>query len=255
MSRLKRACLLLITILIVIGVCGCMNEEQDFKTPVLEYLKDKYECNFNVLSVSHLKGTDGKYVQLVCESSANPGEAFRVECYPADGEKKGDHIAVGGDECVIFEKYSDIVFAKQMEQELMQVIGGDVFVRCEILSNHSQTRYYGTTKEQFQAGMKACLEQPDVYSYVSVYVVMGADADMDQIQSAVESYALNCNAHSQYLAFAVMPELVDEVVTQHYEENKNSFVAHMGVCEWVLHLESVELNRAQGIVNRFVEKG
>ena len=232
-----------------------MNEEKEFKTPVLEYLKNKYECDFYILSVFDMKGTDGGYVQLICENAENPGTVFRVECYPADEEKNGDRITVGGDEYVIFEKYSDIVFAKQMEQELMQIVGGKAFIRCVILSNHSQTRYYGTTNEQFRAGMKACLEQPDVYTYVSIYVVMGADSDVDQIQSAVEAYALNCNAHSQYVAFAVMPKLMEDVAVQHYEENKNSFVAHMGVCEWILRLESVEIKRDQGVVNRFEELG
>lgn len=255
MKIIKRLSLFLAIILITMGVCGCMNEDKDFRTPVLEYLKDKYGCDFSVLSEAAVKGTDGEFIQLFCESAEEPGASFRVECHLADGTKSGDCIQAGGDEYVVYEKYSDIVFARQMEQELKQMLGDEAFVRCSILSNHSVTRYYGTTKEQFLAGMKTCLEQPDVYSYVNVYIAAGADADLDRIQSEVEAYALKYNAHAQYLFFAVMPELAEDVISRHYEENKDSFVAHMGVCEWILQLESVELRRDQGIVNRFVEKG
>ena len=228
-----------------------MNEEKDFQTPVLAYLNEKYGCDFNVQSVFNEK----ECVRLVCESAENPGELFRAECYLADGEKTGDSISVDGEEYLIYEKYSDIVFAKQMEQELKQAIRDDVFVRCEILCNHSVNEYYGTTREQFEAGMKSCLEQPDVYSYISAYIIMGADADMERIQAAAEAYALNFNAHAQYLCFAVMPKLMEDVAAQHYEENKDSFVAHMGICEMILPMDSIRLKKDQGVVSRLVEKG
>ena len=228
-----------------------MNEEKDFQTPVLAYLNEKYGCDFNVQSVFNEK----ECVRLVCESAENPGELFRAECYLADGEKTGDSISVDGEEYLIYEKYSDIVFAKQMEQELKQAIRDDVFVRCEILCNHSVNEYYGTTREQFEAGMKSCLEQPDVYSYISAYIIMGADADMERIQAAAEAYALNFNAHAQYMCFAVMPKLMEDVAAQHYEENKDSFVAHMGICEMILPMDSIRLKKDQGVVSRLVEKG
>ena len=251
MKIIKRVPLVLAIILIMMGVCGCMNEEKDFQTPVLAYLNEKYGCDFNVQSVFNEK----ECVRLVCESAENPGELFRAECYLADGEKTGDSISVDGEEYLIYEKYSDIVFAKQMEQELKQAIRDDVFVRCKILCNHSVNEYYGTTREQYEAGMKFCLEQSDVYSYVSAYIVMGADADLDKIQAAAEAYALDCNAHAQYLCYAVMPELMEDVAAQHYEENKDSFVAHMGICELILQMESVELERNNGIIGRIIEKG
>lgn len=48
MSRLKRSFLFLITILIMIGVSGCMSVERDINEPIQNYLKEKYDCNFEI---------------------------------------------------------------------------------------------------------------------------------------------------------------------------------------------------------------
>lgn len=254
--RIKKVLLLsLAIVLIMIGACGCMNGEKDYQTPIQDYLKDKYGCEFSVKMVDKSVGTDGPYVRAVCESADFPGNAFEVECYPGDSGKTGDEITLGEETYFVFDTYSDIVFSRHLEKELEEVIDEDAFVRCTVLMSHGTQYPYSLTKEQYAAGMKACLEQPDVYSFVSAYIVVGATADLEKIQSAVEAYALNNDAYSQHLYFAVMPELMEELVARHYEEHKGSFAAHMGVCELILQMESVELRRGNGVIGRIAEKG
>ena len=233
-----------------------MSITNDYKTPILDFLKGKYTCDFEIhRTTTRFSGSDGAYIYAVAESKEFSGETFEIYCYPDNGETTGENIVIDGEKYVIYEKYAEIYFANQMKQEIEQLLDDDVFVACKIKFDCGYALHYSVTDAQFAAGLKACLDNDEFYSTVSVYIVADEKADIEEIRELVESYNSNFNAYEQYLYFSVALPDTSETVSQHYEDNRTSFGKHMLECEQISYVECTEFRRNQGIVERTVEKG
>ncbi len=255
MSRIKRSFLLLLTILIMIGVSGCMSVEQDYKEPIQNYLKEKYGCDFVVHKAAEgFSGSDGKYVYALCESLEYVGKTFGVYCYSVAGEERGDSIAFGEETFFIYDKYAEVCFTDQMRQEIKELLPTDVFVECKIKFDCGYALHYSVTQEQFRQGMDFCLNSKEFYSYVTIYIVTDENADIDLLQGIVEDYCSKYNAHEQYLYFATSPNMDKEIIVSHFNENSEKFGSHMLDCDVVKEVKCTEMNRDKGIVERTIEK-
>lgn len=248
MNRLKQLLLLLITILIILGTCGCMSVEQDYKEPIQNYLKEKYGCNFEVKQVTkEFNGYDGSYIRTVCTSEEYAGN-FEVFCYPVEG-RIGDKIMLDGGEYVIIDDYADIVFQNQLEEQLKEQIDEDVFVKCQITFSN-----YCITEPEYKSGMKACLEDQAHSSHVVVYIVTNNEDELERIQKMVETSCLEINAYMQYLYFAIAPSADVSDIQQHFEENPELFDQHIKECDQIERVQFTLIKRDEGITKRSVEK-
>lgn len=248
MSRLKRSFLLLITILIMIGVCGCMSVEQDYKEPIQNYLKEKYGCNFEIKQVTkEFNGLDGSYLRAICQSDTNDG-IFEVFCY-LDSKKDGDKIAIGENEYVILDDYADVIFMNQLKVKIEEQIGADAFLQCQVtFSDHF------VTEEEYKAGMRACLDNAELYSHVTVYVVVKDETTLEALREKVETVCLSFNAYRQYLYFAVASSADVTEIQKHFENNEDTFDQHMNECDLINKVYFSLIKRDEGIIKRSVEK-
>lgn len=255
MSSQKRLFLLLITILITIGVCGCMSVEQDYKEPIRDYLEKKYDCGFTVHSATEaFSGSDGQYIYAQCESVEYPGEMFDVYCYCVDEEKNGEVISLNGEDYNIYEKYAEVSFADEMKRAVEQLLPEDVFVGCKIRFDCGYALHYCVTEEQFKQGLEACLNNKEFYSFVTLYIVAGDNADITLLQETVEGYCSKYNAHEQYVYFATSPNMDKAVVEDHFNENSAKFGRHLLDCNLIQEVRCTEMNRDKGIVEQTIEK-
>ena len=248
MSRLKRLILLLITILIMIGVCGCMSAEQDYKEPIQKYLKEKYGCNFDVKQVTkEFNGLDGSYLRALCQSETQEG-IFEVFCY-LDEKKSGDKIAIGEDEYVILDDYVDIIFMNELKSKIDAQIGTEAFLKCQVtFSDHF------ITEDEYKAGIQACFDNVELFSHVTVYVAVKDEANLEIIREKVENICLGYNAYRQYLYFAVAPNAEAEELLKHYESNEDTFDQHLNECDLIDKVYFSLIKRDEGITKRSVEK-
>lgn len=248
MPRFKRTFLLLITILIMIGVCGCMNVEQDYKEPIQNYLKEKYGCNFEVKQVTkEFNGLDGSYLRAVCQSDTNEG-SFEVFCY-LDENKAGDKITIGEDKYVILDDYVDVIFMNQLKSEIKEQIGSEAFLQCQVtFSDHF------VTEEEYKAGMQECLNNSELYSHITIYVAVKDESNLETLREKVENICLAYNAYRQYLYFAVAPSADVPDIQQHFEGNEDTFDQHLNECDLIDRVYFSLIKRDEGITKRSVEK-
>ncbi len=248
--RGTKICLtLLLGILILVGVCGCMENGKQFETPILEYLQDKYGSEFVMLSSGlEFNGTDGTYIHATCKSESYD-ETIHVYCYP-ESKRKGDQLDIGGVAHVVEEDYAEIVFQNELQEKLQALAGEDVFLRCQVsFSNHC------ISKDEFEAGLKACLENGELYSHVTVYTIAGEAADMTGIRSAIEAFCGGFDAYRQYLYFASTPDDTDmQKIQTHYTEEPNTYDVHLNECEEIARVEFTLLKRGEGVTKRSVER-
>lgn len=248
MSRFKRTVLLLISILIMIGVCGCMSVTQDYKETIQIYLKEKYGCNFEVMQVAEeFNGHDGSYLRAICRSETNE-ETFEVFCF-LDEKKNGDKITIGEDEYTILDDYVDIIFMNELKAKIEKQIGTEAFLRCQVtFSDHF------VTEDEYKAGLQACLDNADLYSHVTVYVVVKDETNLDVLRENIESVCLNYNAYRQYLYFAVAPNADIVELQKHFENDEDTFDQHMNECSLIEKVYFSLIRRDEGITKRSVEK-
>lgn len=248
MKRLKQSLLLLITILIMIGVCGCMSVEQDYKEPIQNYLKEKYGCDFEVQQITkEFNGHDGSYLRAVCQSNTNEGN-FEVFCY-LDGEKSGNKITIGKNEYVVLDDYVDVIFMNQLKTEIEEQISTDSFLQCQVtFSDHF------ISEDEYKTGMQVCLNNAELYSHITVYVVVKDESDLEALREKVETTCLSYNAYRQYLYFAVAPNASIPEIQKHFENNEETFDQHINECELIDKVYFSLIKRDEGITKRSVEK-
>lgn len=251
----KNSFLMVIALLVVWNLCGCSALFADYKGPIQGYLEAKYNCSFTIHQATDgWSGNDGTFIHAIAESEEFEGETFEVYCYPDDGETQGDQITISGKKYVVYEKYAEVCFAHQMESEIKQLLSDDVFVACRIKFDCGYALHYCVTEDQFDSGLKACLDNKDFYSTVSVYVIADENINMDTVRATVENYCNQYNAFEQYLYFSIAPSLNQSTVYQHFEEHRTSFGKHQLECELIKQVECTEIRRDTGIVERTVEK-
>lgn len=248
MSRLKRSFLFLITILIMIGVSGCMSVERDINEPIQNYLKEKYDCNFEIEQITkEFNGLEGSYLRAICHSDVDEG-AFEVFCY-LNSDEKGDKITIDENEYVISDDYADVIFMNQLKAKIEEQIGTDAFLQCQVtFSNHF------ITKDEYKTGLQACLNNTDLYSHITVYVAVEDESVLDALRKEVETVCLSFNAYRQYLYFAVAPGEDVSDIQKHFEDNMNIFDQHINECELIDKVYFSLIKRDEGITKRSVEK-
>lgn len=225
-----------------------MNAGQEYKEPIQNYLKEKYGCGFEVKQVTEeFSGLDGSYLRAVCQSETNEG-TFEVFCY-LDEKKSGDKITIGEKEYVILDDYVDVIFLNELKNQIEDQIGTEAFLKCQVtFSDHF------ITTDEYESGIQACLENPELYSHVTVYVVVKDETVLDVLREKVESVCLGYNAYRQYLYFAVAPDAKAEKIEEHFGKNEDTFDQHMNECELVDKVYFSLIRRDEGITKRSVEK-
>lgn len=244
----KKRLFFVILIITITGVYGCMGTGMDYKKAILSYLREKYDCDFEVKQITkEFNGFDGNYLRAVCNSITNH-ETFEVYCY-MDDEKNGDAITINQKKYVILDNYVNVLFGNQLESILQDKIGAEIFLKCEVtFSDHF------VTKEEYKAGMQDCMNNKELYSHVTVYAIAENETILKSIRQKVEEACLNLNAYRQYLYFAVASDKNVSDIQEHYDKNEGTFDQHINECGLIKKVFFTLLKRDEGITNKTVER-
>lgn len=218
------------------------------KRLIADYLMEKYDEKFTVIELGNkFDGNDLWYKYAIAKSDVYEEEIF-IYCYP-NSNRKGEKIYLNEKEHVVVDNYAEIVFQNQIQNELEKKINDEVFLKCKISFSN-----YSISKEEYKKGMKYCLENENLSSYIRIYAIARDQKQMDSIRNIVEEYCLEYNTHTQYLYFAISPFTDEKTVMKHYKKESNSFDYHLNNCNGISHLEFTLIKRNQGITKKSVLK-
>lgn len=215
---------------------------------IADYLSEKYGENFTVIKVGNaFNGNDLWYKYAIAKSDVYEEEIF-IYCYP-NSNKQGDKIYLNGKEHVIVDDYAEIAFQNQIQNELEKKINDEVFLKCEIAFSN-----YSINNEEYEKGVKYCLDDESMASHVTIYTIARDEKQMAEIRNIVEEYCLEYNAYRQYLYFAIAPSTDEKTIMKHYKEDSNIFDCHLEDCNEISHVEFTLIKRNEGITKKSVEK-
>ena len=226
-----------------------MSNDKNYNSAVLEYLNSKYDAEFKIVkSGMEFNGNDGDYFHAIC-TREEYNDAFSVYCYP-ERESVRDKVIINGIEHTVYDNYAEIVFSKELEEQISEQISKDIFLKCRI----TFPNYY-VTDEEFAAGFKACLKDSSLLSNVEVFVVSSDATDIEECQTKVEGICLQNNARWQYMYFATTRSEDYNEISKHYQREYSSFGRHLKECELIERVQFALAKQDEGIIERTIEKG
>lgn len=215
---------------------------------IADYLCEKYGENFTVIKVGNaFNGNDLRHKYAIAKSDAYEEEIY-IYCYP-NSNRQGDIIYINGKEHVIVDDYAEIAFQNQIQNELEKKINDEVFLECEIAFSN-----YAINKEEYEKGLKYCLEDESIASHITIYAIARDEKQMNEIRNIVEEYCQEYNAYRQYLYFAIAPSTDGKTIMKHYKKDSDSFDYHLNDCNEISHVEFSLIKRNEGITKKSVEK-
>lgn len=248
MKNIRLFVFILSLVLIALGVCGCTSNDKNYNSTILKYLSNKYDTEFQITkSGMEFNGNDGNYFHAICTSSDYSDE-FSVYCYP-ERESVREKVIINNIEHAIYDNYAEVVFSKQLEEQITNQIDKGLFLRCQV----SFPNYY-LTDEEYNAGLKACFEDSSILSNVAIYVISPNTSDIEDCQTKIEEICLQNNARWQYLYFATTNSKNFAEVSKHYKKEDGSFDLHLKECELIDELQFTLMKQDEGIIERTKEK-
>ena len=221
---MKRILCIVLCIIIMFGVSGCMSigglfgiSMEEMETELLAYLREKYGEEFVTDKlVKEFNGNDGIYYRMVFTSEKRPDKGV-LYCYPGEG-RVGVPRTIGGEQFFIQDDYAQIILQTEYAEMLQKELGDDVMVKCQLHVNKHML-----TQEEFDAGLKACLENADMYPQMAVFVFADMSRADGELKAAAEAFMGQYNAYRQYLYLAYESPIFFSIWEKRYYENTNNF--------------------------------
>lgn len=248
MKAIKLLTFSLLIIFYILGACGCMNFNDKYNSEIIEYLESKYDNSFTIKkSVLEFNGNDGEYIHAICKSDEY-SNAFNVYCYQ-NSDLDGKKITIDDSEYVICDDYAEIVFQNSLNSQILQLLGSNFFVRCQVKFSD-----YFISSSEYKKGMLYCVSNEDILSHITVYIISSSEIDWGLIENKVESFCEKLSAYRQYLYFATTNNSDFTSIEKNYLKNINVFDSYILDCEEIKRVEFSLLKRGEGITKRSVEK-
>ena len=220
---MKRILCIVLCIIIMFGVSGCMGigdlfgtSMEEMETELLAYLQEKYGEEFTTVKlVKEFSGNYGVYYRLVFTSEKRPEKGVLL-CYK-EGLRRGTPREIGGESWQIWDDYANIILQTEYAELLQKELGDDVLVKCDL-----HTNIY-IKQEEFDAGLKACLENENLRSRMAVYVFADLSWADGELKAAAEAFMGQYNAYEQYLYIAYETPIFFSIWENRYYENASDF--------------------------------
>ncbi len=195
MSKIKKAASILVAMIMMLGVCSCM-ENIDYEKEMIRFLEEKYqEKGFSITQLTkEFSGSEGVLTRAVCQSERFD-EKFTVYLYETE-QLLGEVVNIDGKSYAVQDNYADLVFAQEYAGKIADQFGEATMVKCQFL-----LRNYYITKETYEAGVEAFLLSTAFTTFPRIYMILDkakeelGDAFVAQVQTEMERYG----ADNQYL--------------------------------------------------------
>ena len=211
--NVRKALAILLTIIIIWGVSGCMNPENNVKIneQILSYLTEKYHTEFTIKEIyQEFDGKNGMSYRAIC-CSAEYSDEFAVYC-SQERSAAPDAIEAEGKVFAIEDEYAEVLLQNKILGELANNISDDVFVGCRITFRYDQP----TVSENWQDSLM------EADAYVRIYIITdGAPADdlRQQAEALLEQY----RPYTGYVYYVVKASFDMQQIQEVYAENQHDF--------------------------------
>ena len=262
---MKKLVCLLSLIMLVIGVCGCMNNE--YKSPIggissnyqsnvakldaadvqqaaLSYLAQKYGRQFNVeLLKLEYDGQDTYYRMVFSGDQPEKGVLY------CSDSGKGTTLQIDDVSCVVRDNYANVILQTQYAQQLQQALGSNVLVKCQLKTPD------GTISDaDFAAGLKASAENPAYGTVLYVVVLSDISAKNSDLREKVETIMGQMNVYRQYLYVAYETNMNLQTWEIKYSQNANDFARYVAEQSDAEYIEYTAFHANEGITKQTVVK-
>ncbi len=166
MNIIKRFLLLLLTLLMLISVCGCMGKT-DYANIILNELERKYNKTFEIEQITHeFSGDSGEYYRAVCKD-AESGKSFVAKYYADDKE--------------LFDEYCALLLNEDLINYLTSSDLGIAHAVVDVI-----TVEHVLTMDDIAKGVEYCLSNEDFDVKVSAYIFLDKSfADNTEIENKI----------------------------------------------------------------------
>lgn len=239
---------IVLSMLMMLGVCGCMDKGKDYKKVTDAYLKEKYAEEFEMVKLSReFSGDVGTYIRAVYLSKRYD-EKFTVYCYQATSRDE-DTVVMDGEKYKVSDNYAEVLFQNEYAERLKEQISDATIVKCRIIFDN-----YSLSKEDVDKGLEYCLNNEQFDSHAKIYVIADSEKNTEEFISKVKNVVLPYKGYMQYLYLGFVDEIDEKAFQEQYLENINSFGDYLIESELVDRVEYVGFTRKDGIVRESVEK-
>lgn len=122
---ISRAICLMVSAILMIGVCGCMRKNNLSVDACLEYMKSKYGEEFTYVESYDNAPNTSKTLKIYVESSTSPGSRIFVVQEEVDGG------------LAFHDNYVAVMYEAET-QKLIEDMANDVYGECRILYNYRE---------------------------------------------------------------------------------------------------------------------
>ena len=216
----KKIILLGLSIILLIGVSGCMEKhkpEVDVKAEVEKYLKDKYNENFTVTG-GGTESWDSPDTEIYAKPEKFPEERVMVR----RGKKTGGMI----------DNYTGILMKSKID-EIMTDIVSQVYPKCKVWYDIPKAPLDGTSPDMSTEGY---LEYVSQYSKISLTICVSdteykknKDEKLEKLRREFEEKQYRGDFSIFYMLEGKLEEITEANKKELYGYDTNKWCNYMGV--------------------------
>ena len=235
---MKKMICILLSLILMLGVCGCMNNEpngtvdlpqpdgSDFakldldmvEESVLSHLGKKYGEIFEMDQLTLEFGGQDIYYRAVFHSTRRPDQGV-LYCR-SQGE--GSSVKIDGVDCFLTDDYANVILQTGYAEALQAELGQGVMVKCQL-----RTPDRMLTDDEFAAGVQACLQNAELMPHLFVYVFTDKAGPDAELKARAEEYVGRVNGFRQYLYIVHQTGAAPESWESRYYDNISDFEGYL----------------------------
>ena len=253
MRTTKGFIILLITILIIMAVSGCMNENIDrtaYEQAILRFLEQKYSDKFEIHDLyQEFEGNNGMIIRALSKGSSYT-DMFTVNCY-LDSTVTDEAVEIEGRNHSIEDGYSEVIFQNQLMALLDQSNNAhEVIVKCRV-------DFHGRkpSSEQFARGIDYCIQCEDLDSHIMFYILSDDNDTARDLQIKAENIVAQYMPCVGYIYYAVQSQFDENEIVQQYIANQFDFGNYLTSSELADKVEFTLYKKESGFRARQIVKG
>ncbi len=219
---------LAMTMVFVLGGCNSVNFKMNEKKIIkdsIEYLTDKYDCEFEALSARLIiDPAEGSVVNVVCKDKTY-NRPFRV-FHSMDSSS----LTIEGDEnelsqelekagkAKITDEYGGLVLAEKYAQKLKKQFDENVFVFCEISFNE-----FMPSTTDIHHSFDQSIKNWQANAFSKIFIFYDEKSDLQAILQAATNFVPKYKLAMQYVYICHVSTVDEADIMAKYNDNWNQY--------------------------------
>ena len=234
---------LIIIMLLLLTLSGCnFISGIILQDKLTKHLNEKYDKEFEITKlVKEFDGNHGWHYRAVFHEKDSQEKSV-LYCYKDDLDE-GTIIRINGIKHAVVDDYANTIFQEEYAERIQKEIGEIALVKCFFAET------YDIDEEMLDKGLTAFLNNPNIYHYFAVFVLMDIEDKDVGIREKVEEYMSRYNPESQYLYIGYFENFDVNLCNQLYYDENNDFDHYLVHDSEAKFVELSVFSRNEGFVN------